>query len=264
MIHPETTYKIRGCIFDVYNQLGPLWREEVFEEASLASLTSKGLKVDQQKEFEVYYKEKRVGLYRTDLIVNDEIILELKATSEIIPLNEAQIISYLKVTSMPLGMLINFGSSELYIKGYPNLITNKKALNINFDFDSINLENDIKNKIQPHLLITKEIQEELGPGFFHRVYRRAFWHELAWHNINFRVVHEIKAMYNGIEFGQKSAKFFIIDDLLISIIAVKEIDDLVIKKFSHHVKYFNCNLGLIINFNNVIVDFRVWIKKQGK
>ncbi len=107
MIYSESVYKIRGIVFDIFNNVVGNWNEAVFEEILNDTLKDNGFRVEQQKEFEVIFKENRVGLYRTDLIVDSKIIIELKAVPEIYALHKAQIISYLKVTGLKLGILIN-------------------------------------------------------------------------------------------------------------------------------------------------------------
>ena len=100
MIYPELVYKIRGIVFDIFNNVVENWNEDVFENILTDALRDNDFSVEQQKEFEVIFKENRVGLYRTDLIVDYKII------------------------------------------------------------------------------IGKEILETLGPGYFHQIYRRAYWDEL--------------------------------------------------------------------------------------
>ncbi len=285
MFEQELVYKIRGVAFDIFNNVAGSWSEENYEEILFNSLVDQGLKVEQQKEFTVFYKGNRVGLYRTDLIIDDKIILELKVVSEIFSLHEAQIISYLKITGFRLAMLINFGGSKIFIKAYPNKFINYKnnannrilvknipvvktniddiiknsyerQLIINFDIDKLNLSAKDKKIIQPFLMFSKEILEILGPGYFHQVYRRAFWDELKYHNINFEWIKQLELNYKGRVYDSKEVKFFKINDLLISAVAVNNLNDLVVNRFSKYIKHYKCNKGLIVNFNNTMVDFR--------
>ena len=257
MIYPELVYKIRGCVFDVYNNLLGDWSEKVIEEILYDAFDSQGMKVDRQVEFEIYYKENRVGLYRTDLIVDKKIIIELKIVPEIFPLHKAQIISYLKVTGLPLGLLINFGGSKLFIKGYPNNVSNNKVLNIPFDIDKVNLSNNKKELIEPFLSISKEILETLGPGYFHQVYRRAFWYELKDQDIDFEIIKQLELIYKGKTYASKEVRFYKVNDLLISIVSVNKLDDRILYNLSKYKKYYNCKDGLIINFNSTVIDFRL-------
>ena len=76
MIYPELVYKIRGIAFDIYNNVVGNWNEDVFENILIDALRDNDSRVEQQKEFEVVFKENRVGLYRTDLIVDYKIIMD--------------------------------------------------------------------------------------------------------------------------------------------------------------------------------------------
>ncbi|NCO55635.1 MAG: hypothetical protein COZ21_12210 [Bacteroidetes bacterium CG_4_10_14_3_um_filter_31_20] len=256
MIYPKTVYKIRGIVFDIFNNVVGNWSEDVFEEILKDALEDNDFSVEQQKEFEVYFKGNRVGLYRTDLIVDNKIIIELKVVPEIYALHKAQIISYLKVTDLKLGILINFGGEKLFIKAYPNNVSNKKVINTNFDIHKNNLSDKDKNIIAPYLEMGKEILETLGPGYFHQIYRRSFWDELNRNNIGFEQIKYLELNYKGKIYGSKEVRFYKLNELLLSIVAVESLNELIVKKFSRYVKHYNCNNGLIINFNNTIVDFR--------
>jgi len=171
LIYPDLVYKIRSVAFDVYNHLGAVWHEKTYEKAMQIELDNKGIPVVNQKEFVVLYSGQQVGFYRTDLICDDKVIIELKAVPKIFPLHQAQIISYLKITGKQLGLLINFGAKEVDIQGFPNLVTQKKVLNYQLKLSEFPLFDQLTKQI---LNIAREIHTQLGPGFFHQIYRRAF------------------------------------------------------------------------------------------
>jgi GxxExxY protein len=84
-MYDDLVYQINGCLFAVYNTLGNVWYEETYEKSVLLELQAQGLKVERQKEFQVFYVDRQVGQYRIDLLVNDMIVIELKAAPEILP-----------------------------------------------------------------------------------------------------------------------------------------------------------------------------------
>ncbi|MFQ6678752.1 MAG: GxxExxY protein [Fidelibacterota bacterium] len=110
LLYKETTDKIIKCFYKVYNELGHGFLEAIYENSLAILLREEGLEVEQQKELVVKFKNLIVGKYKTDLIVNDKIILELKAAKNIAPEHEAQLLNYLKATNMGLGLLLNFGN----------------------------------------------------------------------------------------------------------------------------------------------------------
>lgn len=120
MINEELTEKIIGSAFDVANSLGCGFLEKVYENALALDLREKGFCVKQQYPIEVYYKEHVVGEYIADLLVNDEIIIELKATKEIADIHKAQVINYLRATGIKVGLLLNFGNPKLEFRRFNN------------------------------------------------------------------------------------------------------------------------------------------------
>jgi GxxExxY protein len=109
LLHKELTDKILQCFFEVYNRLGYGFLEKVYENSLMIELIKRGLYAEKQRPVKVYYEEKIVGDYYADIIVNDTIILELKAADCIIEEHELQLINYLKATDKEIGLLLNFG-----------------------------------------------------------------------------------------------------------------------------------------------------------
>ena len=103
------TSKIIGGAIEVHREFGPGLLESIYEEALALELASKGLNVQKQKEIQLIYKGQPLDrTYRIDLLVENQIIVELKAVSQILPIHEAQLLTYLKITQCKLGLLLNF------------------------------------------------------------------------------------------------------------------------------------------------------------
>jgi len=110
----EISYQIRGAVFDVYNELGPGLMENVYEKAFIIELLNRGLQVENQVPIEVRYKGCDLGLqYRVDLLVNKQVIIELKSVEILLPVHYKQLITYLKLAQKPLGFLINFYTNSI-------------------------------------------------------------------------------------------------------------------------------------------------------
>lgn len=116
VVYKELSYKLIELCFEVHNNLGPGFSEKIYEEAMTRELKDKGIWFERQKLIDVCYKGEKIGEYRLDLVVDNKVILELKAVSELNSTFEAQIFSYLKATGMRLGMLINFGDRKVDYK----------------------------------------------------------------------------------------------------------------------------------------------------
>ena len=107
----ELTEKIIGCAYSVHCALGSGFLEKVYENAMMLELVVSGLSVNQQVPLPVYFREERVGEYFADLLVEDQVICELKACDGITREHEAQLVNYLAATGLDFGLLINFGKS---------------------------------------------------------------------------------------------------------------------------------------------------------
>jgi GxxExxY protein len=116
ILFKELSYEIIGAAMEVHNSLGPGFSEKVYEEAFCIELETRKLAFVRQRLFDVKYKEIKVGEYVPDVVVDNKVLIELKAASEHNPLFDAQVFSYLKTTGLKLGILINFGTKKLTYK----------------------------------------------------------------------------------------------------------------------------------------------------
>lgn len=108
----ELTDKIIGLAIEVHKVLGNGFLEKVYENALLTELKSNGIKAEQQKPISVFYKGTVVSEYYCDILVEDEIVLELKVAKNIEPIHEAQLLHYLKATGLKVDYIINFGQAD--------------------------------------------------------------------------------------------------------------------------------------------------------
>jgi GxxExxY protein len=106
----KLTERIIGCAIEVHRQVGPGLLESTYEAALAIELESSGLRFDRQIIFPVVYKNRTIGEYRVDLVVENSVIVEIKSVERFDPVFEAQVLTYLKVTGKRVGLLINFNS----------------------------------------------------------------------------------------------------------------------------------------------------------
>lgn len=110
----DLSYLIVGCAIEVNKQLGPGLLESVYERCLVDELKSQNINFDSQVRIPILYKEKDLGGHLIiDILVEDLIIVELKAVDEMLPIYEAQLLTYLKLTNKPKGLLINFNSTNI-------------------------------------------------------------------------------------------------------------------------------------------------------
>ena len=116
-LYRELTEKVIGAAMEVHNQLGTGFLEQVYEEALCHELHLRKISFERQKEIDIHYKELVIPRkYKPDLIVDNKVIVELKAISILCGIEEAQLLNYLKATNMRVGLLLNFGKKSLEVR----------------------------------------------------------------------------------------------------------------------------------------------------
>lgn len=109
----DLTRSVIGCAFSVSNELGSGFLESVYEKALMVALNAQGIAVRAQAPINVYFREEVVGVFYADLLVEDELIVELKAVKALAAEHQAQVINYLQATGIEVGLLLNFGRPRL-------------------------------------------------------------------------------------------------------------------------------------------------------
>ena len=110
----DLTYKIRGCVFNVYNKLGPGLLESVYEQAMMIELRKVGLNASNQVPIDIIYDGQKINQeFRLDILVENSIILELKSVESLKPIHFEQLQTYLKLADKRLGLLINFNENNI-------------------------------------------------------------------------------------------------------------------------------------------------------
>jgi GxxExxY protein len=118
MEEDKLTYEINGAVFEVNRLLGSGFLEKVYENALLHELRIRGLKAENQVPLSVQYKDIVAGEYFADIVVEDRIIIEIKAVERLLKIHEAQILNYLNATKYKVGLLINFTYPKAEIKRF--------------------------------------------------------------------------------------------------------------------------------------------------
>lgn len=116
MEHSELTGAVIGASYKVYNELGSGFLESVYEKALVIELQELGLKVESQVSLNVKYRDKIVGNFLADIVVDGLVIIELKAVEQLAKVHEVQLVNYLVATGIPFGLLINFGPESVEVR----------------------------------------------------------------------------------------------------------------------------------------------------
>ena len=120
LLYEKLSYALRGMFFKIYNEVGPGFKENVYAKALYSLLDENKVPYEKEKQFTINFKNTKIGVTQIDLVIDNKIIIEVKATEINNSLFEKQILSYLKSTGIKLGFLVNFGTNKLYIRRYIN------------------------------------------------------------------------------------------------------------------------------------------------
>jgi len=251
IIYPELSYQIQGALFDTYNELRSFnLSEDGWETALMVTLKERNLRAERQIEYQLFYRDICVGKFYLDIIVEKKILLELKNKNNLIASDRAQTLTYLKMSDLELGILVNFGTYKLEYKRYPNYFNEQQA-NISppteSQIDGSLLYPDLIYQIRAALY---QVQDELGPGYMPVSYRRAVMIELHILGLSFERNNHILVNYHGYEIERCPAWFLMIDEkVLLSVVAVHEIDSRMKQALHYYLDYCGIQLGMIANFN---------------
>ncbi len=116
LIHFNLTGKIIKCRFEIMKELGSGFLESVYKNALFIAMRQDGICVSTERSYDVVFRQQKIGRYVADLVVEDSVIIELKCCSCLSQDHQAQLINYLKVSDIPIGLLINFGNTKLEYK----------------------------------------------------------------------------------------------------------------------------------------------------
>ncbi len=116
MKHEDITHKIIGCAYEVYNKLAFGFLESVYKKAMVIELNKSNIQVEAEKALKVYYENQVVGDFFVDLLVENEIVVELKSVENLNRAHEVQLVNYLNALNKEIGLLINFGPSGVNLK----------------------------------------------------------------------------------------------------------------------------------------------------
>jgi GxxExxY protein len=251
LIYPELSYIVQGALYDVYNELCYLeLSEEGWENALLITLAERGVSAHRQVEYELRYKGYRIGRFFVDILVDERLPLELKVQDELLPIDVAQMITYLKVTELKLGILVNFGGDKLEFRRIPNFVSQRSARRSQANAIQLSdhlLYPDLTEELRAVLY---EVHSELGPGFMHMHYRRATQMELRWHDVPYEVKKEITIQFRGQPIEKRETRLLIVDDkVLLAPIAVRQITPTLRGRLRQYLRLLGLKLGLIANFH---------------
>ena len=266
LLYADLTYAIRSVLFHIGNHLPPGLPEKDFQQAVSIGLAKRKIAHSLEEQFHVYYRDVEVGRYYCDVFVERKVILELKVVPSLTALHRAQLITYLRASGADVGLLVNFDGPRVEIERYVYSYAQHRP-----DFtwqpqppdDSTLLYPDLVGRLYECL---HHVHYELGPGFFHHVYRRATQVELDAQHISFEFVREIPVFYEGEYLSTQNCHLLIVEDkVIVAAFAVREMSPAFDVRMRRYLRHFDKSLGLLANFHGERLDIRpVRVRKEDR
>lgn len=251
LVYPELSYTVQGALYDVYNELRYLdLSEEGWETALLIALEERGVSARRQVEYALPYKGRRIGRFFIDVLADGKLVLELKVKGSLLPIDVAQVLTYLKVTGLKLGILVNFGGDTLEFRRIPNFLEQRsvdRSPTTSVDLSGHLLYPELSAELRA---ILYEVHSELGPGFMHMHYRRATQIELRWRGLAYEMKKEITIPFRGQPIETRETRLLVVDDrVLLAPIAVRHITPRITGRFRQYLEILDLKLGIVANFH---------------
>lgn len=250
IIYPELSYAVQGTFYEVYNELRHFeLSEEGWEKAILIALADRDIAAERQREYELRYKGYRIGRFFVDVLVEDKLLLELKVKEALQSIDQAQVITYLKVSDLELGILVNFGGDELEYQRIPNFVSERYG-----EGSRNHPSQPADHWLYPELsgmlrAVLYEVHSQLGPGFMHMHYRRAVQIELRLRDMPYEVRKRVSIYFHGHPIETRETRLLIVDDkVLLAPLAVREITPRLRGRFRQYLRLLELKLGLVANF----------------
>lgn len=262
LLYADLTYQLRGIGFQVHNELGPGHDEKDYEVALCYGMSDADIIFRPQQKYYINYRDEQIGEYIPDIVLADgKVILDLKATPQIVAFHKAQVLSYTAVTGAELGLIMNFGSTSLQFERLPNFLENRQRVDSKIPIPADGLYPELTYQILDALFT---VHRTLGPGFLSQVYRRASRIELSHCGINYIYLKELPLRYKGQVISQKETRLVWIEGkILLATVALSTITHEHTEKLRWAMRETGCQLGVIANFYPSRLDVR-FLRVAGK
>mgnify|MGYP001180961842 CR=1 FL=1 len=256
LIYPQLSYDIRGACYEIHNELRHFDLSEAgWETALMIALKDRTITAHRQVELTLTYKKWRVGRFFVDIIAEREgkIVLELKRVP-LEPIHRAQIITYLRMTGIPLGLLITFAGERVGIERILNRVSNVPKPTTEIAQPAWLAAVDCKHK-EELWQILREVRSELGLGLMHMHYRRACQVEMRLRQMPYEKINNLVVQFRGQPIEARRASILVVDArLMVVSLAVLQITPGIEERYRAHLKFLGLKQGLIVNFRTATLD----------
>lgn len=249
LIHAGITDRAWRAYYNVYNAHGHDYPEAFYEEMMRIEFEELQIPCATQVSYRIFYKDVQVGKHITDMELANLVILELKVKPQLLPRHQAQLISNLKVSGKPVGLLLNFGS--LNPEGQRKVLTAQAesyppqwtpAADPNLLYPDLTLE--LRRAVW-------EVYYTLGSAFVHRVYANATHVELRLRGLSIQRLRKLIIQHRGREIGRVTFHHFIVEGkVVLAPVTISSISSSEVNKVKTIMAQHRLPLGMIVNFQN--------------
>lgn len=251
--HEALTGKIIGTYYEVYNHTARTYPEYIYERAMIKELRQRGLAVEQQDEYQIFYKERLIGLQRLDLFVVQEVVVEIKVAEKLGARHKAQAYSYVKTVDKQVGLLFNFGGQEPeFSRIYFNPAKRASPSATEKKGEEVVLPD---NWLYPELAYKVigglyEVHHVLGSGFVHRLYTAACYQELRLLDLGVKLLKRMQVAYKGEVVGDIAFGHLLVEGkIMVFPVALQYTRDIKLDNLKRWMRRNEIQLGILANFD---------------
>jgi len=265
LIHEALTYKLRGIFYQTYNALGPGFDENLYQEICFQKCINLGIEAKKEEDVHVIYKGQEIATLFIDLLVEDKVIVELKAVDAIAPAHKAQIICYLRTTAMTIGLLVNFNLSGVEIERFANFPQPVEKVRIQDYFskdsagylavsDGVGTNSKLADSYDEVVFQVIggicEVWNELNYGYLESVYLRTLEFELGVEPFFFDLEHEFDVFFDGKRIGTQKIKSVLNDEIFLVLTSTTKPRKGMENKIRSILKSTSLSCGILANLNS--------------
>ncbi len=256
LFYKEQTGLVLGAYYTVYNGTSRNYPEYIYENGLVKVMEKQGVCYLRQPEYQITYKEKIVGIQRLDILLLDEIIaIECKVVPRLEGIHKAQLFSYMKTVGTRVGLLLNFGGPEPeFERLYFDPKRQAEYRSRTWSSDGLP-EGLLYSQVTGDVLgAAIEVHRALGPGFIHRIYANACYHEYRLRGIGAEPRKEYHVIFQGESIGSLKFNHFVIEGTVMHFpVAIGDIDDVNVHNLKDWMRYQGVRLGILTNFYDTAI-----------
>jgi len=256
LLYKELTGDILGAYYTAYNGLSRTYPEFICENAMVRLLGKMRVRYRRQPEHQIMYKERLVGVQRLDiLLVDEKVVIECKVVPRLEGIHKAQAFSYMKTVGAQVGLLLNFGGPEPEFERLYFDPERQAEYEPGFRPSDELPDGLLYPEVTGWVLGTAvEVHCTLGPGFIHRIYANACYHEYQQRGVGVEPRKEYQVIFQGESIGSLKFNHFVLEGVVMHFpVTIRDVTDVSIQNLKDWMRYQDIRLGVLTNFYDTAI-----------